>query len=156
MKVIQVGIGGMGNTWLKTVQASSEVEYAGFLDWRVSDVVKPADAPLDVKLDEWYRQPGRPGKMGYRLQVTLKSDTWAVIKQRRAAGTMPMFLLGWYPDYFDTDDYISPFYSISGAAQNTGAFYNNTQVDQWVTQEQTTTNPAPSRRTHRGSPRWSP
>jgi predicted dehydrogenase len=32
VKVIQVGIGGMGNTWLKTVQASSEVEYAGFVE----------------------------------------------------------------------------------------------------------------------------
>ncbi len=32
MKVIQVGIGGMGNTWLKTVQASPDVEYAGFVE----------------------------------------------------------------------------------------------------------------------------
>ncbi|MCK6627867.1 MAG: Gfo/Idh/MocA family oxidoreductase [Anaerolineae bacterium] len=32
MKVIQVGIGGMGNTWLKTVLASSEVEYAALVE----------------------------------------------------------------------------------------------------------------------------
>jgi predicted dehydrogenase len=32
VKVIQVGIGGMGNTWLKTVQASSEVEFSGFVE----------------------------------------------------------------------------------------------------------------------------
>lgn len=32
MKVIQVGIGGMGNTWLKTVQASLEVSYSGFVE----------------------------------------------------------------------------------------------------------------------------
>lgn len=32
MKVIQVGIGGMGNTWLKAVLASAEVEYAGFVE----------------------------------------------------------------------------------------------------------------------------
>ncbi len=32
MKVIQVGIGGMGNVWLRTVQASSEVEFAGFVE----------------------------------------------------------------------------------------------------------------------------
>src|SRR2546427_5137776 len=112
--------------------------------------------PQKSQLELWYNNDGHYGDTEASLatvlkasiescgkvQVTLKSDTWAVIKQRRAAGTMPMFLLGWYPDYFDTDDYISPFYSISGAAQNTGAFYNNTQVDQWVTQEQTTTNPA--------------
>ncbi len=37
MKVIQVGIGGMGNAWLRAVQASPEVAYAGFVE--VSDKV---------------------------------------------------------------------------------------------------------------------
>jgi predicted dehydrogenase len=32
MKVIQVGIGGMGNAWLRAVQASPNVEYAGFVE----------------------------------------------------------------------------------------------------------------------------
>lgn len=32
MKVIQVGIGGMGSTWLNVVHASTEVEYAGFVE----------------------------------------------------------------------------------------------------------------------------
>ncbi len=32
MKVIQVGIGGMGNTWLNAVQRSPEVEFAGFVE----------------------------------------------------------------------------------------------------------------------------
>jgi predicted dehydrogenase len=32
MKVIQVGIGGMGNTWLNTVLNSSEVEYAAWVE----------------------------------------------------------------------------------------------------------------------------
>ena len=37
MKVIQVGIGGMGNAWLRTVQDSNEVSYAGFVE--VSDKI---------------------------------------------------------------------------------------------------------------------
>lgn len=32
MKVIQVGIGGMGNTWLKAVQRSPLVDFAGFVE----------------------------------------------------------------------------------------------------------------------------
>ena len=32
MKVIQVGIGGMGNTWLTAVKRSSQVEFAGFVE----------------------------------------------------------------------------------------------------------------------------
>lgn len=37
MKVIQVGIGGMGNAWLRAVLASPVVEYAGFVE--VSDKI---------------------------------------------------------------------------------------------------------------------
>src|SRR5207244_2418031 len=47
---------------------------------------------------------------------------------------------GWYPDYFDSDDYASPFLSIAGA-KSLGSFYNNSQVDQWITEEQSTTDP---------------
>ena len=32
MKVVQVGIGGMGQVWLQTVQASPQVEFAGFVE----------------------------------------------------------------------------------------------------------------------------
>ncbi len=40
MKVIQVGIGGMGNAWLQAVLASPVVEYAGFVE--VSETVAAA------------------------------------------------------------------------------------------------------------------
>lgn len=32
MRVIQVGIGGMGNAWLGAVQRSPQVEFAGFVE----------------------------------------------------------------------------------------------------------------------------
>ncbi|HZU38340.1 MAG TPA: hypothetical protein VFA18_20615, partial [Gemmataceae bacterium] len=47
-----------------------DVEYAGALDWQVSEVVKN-DAPVEVRLQELYRQPGQ---VGYRIHVTLKAD----------------------------------------------------------------------------------
>jgi peptide/nickel transport system substrate-binding protein len=72
------------------------------------------------------------------VAVTLRSDPWAVYRQNWVAGTMPMFLLGWYPDYFDTDDYISPFLSTAGAT-SLGSFYSNATMDTWITEEQTTT-----------------
>jgi hypothetical protein len=48
-----------------------DVEYAGTLDWRITDVVKSATDPVDAVLQELYR---RPGQVGYRLRVTLKAD----------------------------------------------------------------------------------
>ncbi len=72
-----------------------------------------------------------------KVTVNLQSEDWATYRSDLAKGNLPMFLLGWYPDYFDTDDYISPFYSTSGA-QSQGSFYSNATVDKWVTNESTT------------------
>ncbi|MCC6417642.1 MAG: DUF1573 domain-containing protein [Gemmataceae bacterium] len=55
-----------------------DVEYAGNFDWAVTEVVKTAAAPYDVVVEQLYRQParsGQPGRVGYRLAVTLKPDT---------------------------------------------------------------------------------
>jgi hypothetical protein len=50
---------------------SIDVEYAGKLDWRVTEVVKNTSDPVDAALEELYR---RPGEVGYRIRVTLKAD----------------------------------------------------------------------------------
>jgi hypothetical protein len=53
-----------------------DVEYAGKLDWRVSEVVA-RDIPYTAEIKELYRQSGRrsvAGKVGYRLSVTIKED----------------------------------------------------------------------------------
>ena len=49
MKIVQVGIGGMGNAWIKAVQRSSEVEFAGFVEVN-EDIVK--QQVETYKLDE--------------------------------------------------------------------------------------------------------
>jgi hypothetical protein len=54
-----------------------DVEYAGVLNWTITEVVKNAGAPINVTPQELYRQPPGPrraGKVGYRLAVTLKAD----------------------------------------------------------------------------------
>jgi hypothetical protein len=68
---ISFGIVSRGQTPTQTV----DVEYAGVLDWRVSDVVKN-DAPIEVVAEELYRRTGRTGyrEAGYRIKVTLKAD----------------------------------------------------------------------------------
>jgi hypothetical protein len=48
-----------------------DVEYAGVLDFRIKEVVKPADAPFTVTMSELYRQSGR---VGYRMKVKLNAD----------------------------------------------------------------------------------
>jgi len=76
-----------------------------------------------------------------KVQVTLKSEIWATYRQDRNAGRLPFLLMGWYPDYTDTDDYLSPFLTSSGS-RGFGSFYSNATVDGWIDDEQTTTDPA--------------
>ena len=39
------------------------------------------------------------------VQVTIKSAEWATYKDQWKNKQMPVFFLGWYPDYVDPDDY---------------------------------------------------
>lgn len=57
----------------QTPTQNIDIEYAGNLDWRVSEAITNG-APLDVKIEELYRRPGQPGQCGYRIKTTLKAD----------------------------------------------------------------------------------
>lgn len=54
----------------QTPSQTLDVEYAGALDWKLTEVLAK-DLPFDVALNELYR---RPGQVGYQLKVTLKAD----------------------------------------------------------------------------------
>ena len=41
---------------------------------------------------------------------------------------MPVFLLGWYPDYIDPDNYTAAFAGTAGSAGN-GIFFSNAEWD---------------------------
>jgi Protein of unknown function (DUF1573) len=56
-----------------TAPQTIDVEYAGVLDWRITEVVKH-DAPIELTYRELYR---RPGQVGYQVAVALKPDAAA-------------------------------------------------------------------------------
>jgi hypothetical protein len=60
----------------QAITQTIDIEYAGKLNWQVSEVVAK-DVPYTTTIKELYRQPGRLGtanKAGYRLSVTVKED----------------------------------------------------------------------------------
>jgi peptide/nickel transport system substrate-binding protein len=117
-------------------------------------VMLTAPAPK-YRIDLWYNSDGHYGDTEDELatvlansieacgkvDVTLRSDIWTNYRQLRNQGQLGLFLLGWYPDYGDTDDYISPFMASSGSP-SFGSFYSAATVDQWIDEEQTSTDPA--------------
>ena len=44
-----------------------------------------------------------------RFTVKISNVEWAEYGQKRKAGELPVFLMGWYPDYLNEDDYLEPF-----------------------------------------------
>jgi hypothetical protein len=54
----------------QTPSQTLDIEYAGTYPWQITKVIAK-DAPVDAKLEEWYR---RPGQVGYHLHVTLKAN----------------------------------------------------------------------------------
>ncbi len=75
------------------------------------------------------------------VKVTIKSAEWATYKQQWDQKQMPSFLLGWYPDYIDPDDYTSPFAQTEGSKGN-GIFFSSPVWDALFLQEQGTTKTA--------------
>ena len=71
------------------------------------------------------------------IQVTLKSAEWATYKQQWDQKQMPAYLLGWYPDYVDPDDYTNPFAGTSGS-KGMGIYFSNPAWDDMFKTEATT------------------
>jgi peptide/nickel transport system substrate-binding protein len=75
------------------------------------------------------------------FEVELISTEWAQFTTEAwpgETGLYPVYLLGWYPDYFDADDYIEPFYSSTGFL----GVYDNPTVDELIAAEQQQTDAA--------------
>ncbi len=62
------------------------------------------------------------------VKCNVKYAEWATYVDYWTKGVMGMFLLGWYPDYFDPDDYMWPFLETS-ASPGMGSFYSNKSMD---------------------------
>jgi peptide/nickel transport system substrate-binding protein len=73
------------------------------------------------------------------FKVTLKSTEWEQYQTIYKQGAYDLWILGWFPDYPDADDYLSPFMVDGGFFQNG---YKNAQVDKLVSQEQGTSDQA--------------
>lgn len=70
-----------------------------------------------------------------RISVTLQSAEWATYIDQ--LGEMAFFILGWFPDYADADNYIAPFMGTAGGA-SLGVLYSDPLMDLAILTERTT------------------
>ncbi|MEP6525818.1 MAG: ABC transporter substrate-binding protein [Nocardioidaceae bacterium] len=71
--------------------------------------------------------------------VDLKSAEWEQYQTIYKQGAYDVWILGWYPDYLDPDDYLSPFLVDGGFFENG---YHSDKANQLVSEELASTNSA--------------
>jgi len=118
----------------------------------LSEAGYTAEAPFEFEL--WYT-PSHYGDTEVHLaevlkvqmeasdlvKVTLKSAEWAAYKDKWKSKEMPIYLLGWYPDYLDPDNYTAAFAGTSGS-KGMGIFFSDPEWDALFSREQTNKDPA--------------
>src|SRR5699024_2141029 len=124
-RIVDNVLGGGGAPLFSMVPPSFEANVPAFKSQyegkKASDFL---DSPVKVTL--WYSrghygdtEPALAQTVARTLEetglfeVTLNSSEWAQFVASAwpgPSGQYPVFLLGWYPDYLDPDDYLTPFY----------------------------------------------
>ena len=90
-------------------------------------------------------------KLGGALQLELKSVEAATAFENLDKGVYPTFLLDWYADFLDADNYIQPFLDcakgsaetgcVEGASQYQGSFYYSDRVNELIDKQRQEQNP---------------
>lgn len=70
--------------------------------------------------------------------VNLQSTEWVSYSKQRTADAYPMYQLGWFPDYSDADNYLTPFFSTDNFLKN---HYSNESVQNMITEQLTMNDP---------------
>lgn len=69
------------------------------------------------------------------FKVDLQSTEWVTYSKARTADAYPVYQLGWFPDYSDADNYLTPFFIPGNFLKN---HYENPTVTDLVTKQLTT------------------
>jgi peptide/nickel transport system substrate-binding protein len=75
------------------------------------------------------------------MKVNVKSAEWAAYRDNWANRVMPVWLLGWYPDYIDPDNYTAAFAGTAGA-KGLGIHFSDPEWDKKFVEGQTVTDMA--------------
>jgi peptide/nickel transport system substrate-binding protein len=71
------------------------------------------------------------------MEVSVKSAEWATYKNNWREQLMPVYLLGWYPDYIDPDNYTAAFAGTAGSKGN-GIYFSSEEWDNMFVDAQKT------------------
>jgi peptide/nickel transport system substrate-binding protein len=70
--------------------------------------------------------------------VDLQTTEWVQYTEQRSADVYPAYQLGWFPDYSDADNYLTPFFLTENFLSN---HYENQEVNDLILQQAVTEDP---------------
>ncbi|MDE0546313.1 ABC transporter substrate-binding protein [Microbacterium sp. C7(2022)] len=73
------------------------------------------------------------------FEVDLKSTEWVQYSKDRTADVYPAYQLGWFPDYSDADNYLTPFFLTNNFLGN---HFSDEQTEELILQQAVETDPA--------------
>ena len=65
--------------------------------------------------------------------VNIQSTVYTTYAQERTKDAYPVYQLGWFPDFSDADNYLSPFFTKDNFVQN---HYDDPEIQQLISEEQ--------------------
>ncbi|WP_402376496.1 ABC transporter substrate-binding protein [Isoptericola rhizosphaerae] len=71
--------------------------------------------------------------------VDLQTTEWVQYSEDRSSDVYPAYQLGWFPDYSDADNYLTPFFQTENFLSN---HYSNPAVDDLILEQGVATDPA--------------
>ncbi|GHG47559.1 peptide ABC transporter substrate-binding protein [Sinomonas cellulolyticus] len=71
---------------------------------------------------------------GGLFKVNLQSTEWVTYSKDRTKDVYPMYQLGWFPDFSDSDNYLTPFFTANNFLKN---HYSNKTVQDLISKEAT-------------------
>ncbi|WP_343056612.1 ABC transporter substrate-binding protein [Modestobacter versicolor] len=71
--------------------------------------------------------------------VNLQTTEWVQYSKDRTSDVYPAYQLGWFPDYSDADNYLTPFFLLENFLSN---HYEDQQVNDLILQQASTPDPA--------------
>jgi peptide/nickel transport system substrate-binding protein len=120
---------------------------------KAKSALEAAGVTTPVKLSLQYVQDGHYGpssadeyqllksqlEEGGLFTVDLKSTEYVTYSKDRVKDVYPAYQLGWFPDYSDADNYLTPFFADNNFLSN---HYSNPEVQALITKQASETDPA--------------
>lgn len=108
------------------------------------------ETPLDISIQYVSERYGPSSSDEYAIikenleesglfTVNLQSTEWVQYSEDRVADLYPAYQLGWFPDYSDADNYLTPFFLTENFLAN---HYDNQEVNDLVLEQAVTADPA--------------